>query len=209
MKDEKGYTITRHLQKAVSGAVKDVLQDESVSNYIHHTIREASDESMKKLLEVSAINRREAVKSACYKNTERLLYGYRALEKHLASEVEYIGMGLKETSGSIVKFRKVKVDKQTADELIRDRMASYNRSVADFEKLQKAISSVSGSKWFRIIELRYLRDNEDEVLSYEEIAEILSGEEGFSPNLSEMTVRRHKSSLISQIAIYIFGTDSI
>ena len=43
----------------------------------------------------------------------------------------------KSTSGSIVRYQKNKVDKPDEDQLLEDRIASYNRSKNDVERIEK------------------------------------------------------------------------
>lgn len=150
----------------------------------------------------------EKRKAMAFRKTEKLLYSYRALKEHLMSESEYLGMAFKRTSGSIIKFYKAKTGPPDENQIIQERKESYNRSVSAFEKLQSAIMSVSGQKWYRIIDIQYLQDNGRD-LTMREITEILSADASFSDNVSEKTVRRHRDALIRQIAVYIFGSDAI
>lgn len=194
--------------KQVSDTVKELLKDPEILNRIYSEVRRASEESARDALRVTAIDRMKAVKVSCFKKTERLLYNYQALEQHLASETEYVGMVFRDTSGSVVRYHKNPVDQVEPEQLIQDRMDSYARSKGDFDRLTAAIQSVSDSKWFPALDLKYLR-GADRNLTYREITDVLVREFGFSETLSEKTVSRNCNRLVSEIAVYLFGTDAV
>ena len=61
-----------------------------------------------------------------------------------------------------------------------------------------------------MIELRYLsRKENNEVYTYEEIAEMLAGTKGYGINLTERTVRRYKNELVKELAVLLFGSDAL
>lgn len=53
------------------------------------------------------------------------------------------------------------------------------------------------------------RKEKDEVYTFEEIADILEGQQGFCENLNEKTVRNYKNTLVSDITVFLFGSDAI
>lgn len=163
-------------------------------------------ENMEEVSKVSFIERQKNIRSEMFRNTERLLYSFSALEIHLKNEKEYLEMAFKNSSGSIIKYSKNKVEKPEDDQLLADRKKSYERSLHDYNRLKEALDLVSHRKGFGVIQLKYLSG---ENYTHEEIAEKLAGTEGFSENLSEKTVGRYKNILVNEIALYLFGTDAL
>ena len=49
----------------------------------------------------------------------------------------------------------------------------------------------------------------EEVYTFEEIADILSGQQGYNGNLNEKTVRNYKNALVRDMAILLFGSDAV
>jgi hypothetical protein len=151
----------------------------------------------------------KALKDETFKNTEKLLYNYKPLKEHVADEEGYFGMLGKRTSGSIVRYSKSKASFND-DEMIRLRAESLQRSKNDLDRLEKALRKINKRKEYRVIELRYFtkRDNGD-TYTFEEIAEQLSQSGNYNETLSEKTVRRWRSSMVNEIAVFIFGSDAI
>lgn len=52
-------------------------------------------------------------------------------------------------------------------------------------------------------------EKQDEVYTYEEIADILAGRQGYNENLNEKTVRNYKNTLVRDMAVFLFGSDAI
>ena len=118
----------------------------------------------------------------------------------------------KQTSGSVVKYSKNKVEKPDEDQLLEDRIASYNRSKSDVDRIEKALKKIRGRKGYEVIEYRYLKrkgEKQDEIYTYEEIADILAGQQGYNENLNEKTVRNYKNTLVRDMAVFLFGSDAI
>ncbi len=148
------------------------------------------------------VSRFKLHKETCFKNTERLLYSYKALKDHVEDEGEYLGMICKGKSGSIITFGAKGTSENYEEEVIKHRMGSLERTKSDVARIERALERTKDKKGFRAIELRYLERKEgSEVYTFEEIAEIME--------IDERTVRRYRQQLISEIAIYLFGTDAI
>jgi hypothetical protein len=192
IKDEIVAAVSsKDFKQAVTKSVMDILTDQN-----------------EQLSKVSFIERQKQLQSNAFKSTERLLYNYNALKSHLENETEYLDMAFHKTAGSVVRYQKNKVDKPSDDQILQDRIDSYRRSLHDFEKVKKAIDTVSNRKGFEIIRLKYLTPG-NETATYESIAKQLCGTQGFSEKLNEKTVRRYKNLLINEIATLIFGSDAI
>lgn len=184
----------------------------AVTKEIKETIAVTIDEVFKKMNSISWLERQKAMKDEAFKNTEKILYCFNILKEHVADEKEYIAMMQKQTSGSVVKYSKNKVEKPDEDQLLEDRIASYNRSKSDVDRIEKALKKIRGRKGYEVIEYRYLKrkgEKQDEIYTYEEIADILAGQQGYNENLNEKTVRNYKNTLVRDMAVFLFGSDAI
>lgn len=182
----------------------------AVSKETKQTIEVTIEEVFKKMNSINWIDRNRIMQEEAFKNTEKLLYGYNALIEHLKNEDEYLDMVFKGKSKSIVSFSKNSYTTITDEQIMQDRLDSYKRSQSDVSKITKALDSVRHKKGFKVIELRYLqRKADDEIYTYEEIADILKGTDGYNSNLNEKTVRLQKNKLVKEIAILLFGSDAI
>lgn len=184
----------------------------AVTKEIKETIAVTIDEVFKKMNSISWLERQKAMKDEAFKNTEKILYCFNILKEHVADEKEYIAMIQKQTSGSVVKYSKNKVEKPDEDQLLEDRIASYNRSKSDVDRIEKALKKIRGRKGYEVIEYRYLKrkgEKQDEIYTYEEIADILAGQQGYNENLNEKTVRNYKNTIVRDMAVFLFGSDAI
>lgn len=189
----------------------------AVAKEIKETIAVTIDEVFKKMNSISWLERQKAMKDEAFKNTEKILYCFNILKEHVADEEGYLAMIQKSTSGSIVRYQKNKVDKPDEDQLLEDRIASYNRSKNDVERIEKALKKIEGKKGYEVIEMRYLQRKKtvengkqvEEVYTFEEIADILGGQQGYNENLNEKTVRNYKNALVRDMAIFLFGSDAV
>lgn len=175
------------------------------------------DEVFKKMNSISWLDRQKAMQEEAFKNTEKILYCYQVLKEHIADEKEYLEMALHGKSASFIRYSKNKVVPADEESILRDRKASYERSLNDAKRIEKALKKIKNKKGYEVIELRYLsrkrreeggRITED-TYTYEEIAEILAGENGYNDNLNEKTVRNYKNALIREMAVLLFGSDAI
>lgn len=182
----------------------------AVTKEIKETIAVTIDEVFKKMNSISWLECQKAMKDEAFKNTEKILYCFNILKEHVADEAAYLDMINKHTSGSVVRYSKNKVDKPDEDQLLEDRIASYNRSKSDVDRIEKALAKIKCKKGYEVIEYRYLRRKEkDEIYTYEEITDILAGQQGYSDNLNEKTVRNYKNTLVRDMAVFLFGSDAI
>jgi len=189
----------------------------AVTKEIKETIAVTIDEVFRKMNSISWLERQKAMKDEAFKNTEKILYCYNILKEHVADEKEYIGMMQKSKSCSVVRYSKNKVEKPDEDQLLEDRIASYNRSKSDVERIEKALEKIKGKKGFEVIDMRYFQKKKrkeggktiEETYTYEQIAETLAGQQGYNENLNEKTVRNYKNSLVRDMAVFLFGSDAI
>lgn len=195
-------------EKKLTGDLIPLLKSPEVADCIKNTVKEAVDEGMDKFLKESRQQQQNTVFNTRFQNTESLLYGFNALKTHLENEEEYMVIAFKNTSRSVVRFQKTSSGGRSDAEILDSRHKSYLRSKNEFERVKRALEAVSEKKGFKIIELRYLSKTEVKP-TWKEIADMLRGTDGFSPKLSEKTVRTYKNNLIREISIILFGTDAI
>lgn len=189
----------------------------AVAKEIKETIAVTIDEVFKKMNSISWLERQKAMKDEAFKNTEKILYCFNILKEHVADEKAYIGMMQKGKSCSVVRYTKNKPDKPDEDQLLADRIASYQRSKSDVDRIEKALEKIKGKKGYEVIEYRYLKrktrkengKNTEEIYTFEEIADMLAGQQGYSENLNEKTVRNYKNALVRDMAVFLFGSDAI
>lgn len=189
----------------------------AVSKEIKETITITIDEVFQKMNHASWLDRQKVMEKETFHNTEKVLYCFNILKEHVADEGEYIAMMQKQRSGSIVRYSGNPVEKIEEDQLLKDRIASYQRSKSDVDRIEKALKKIKGKKGYEVIEMRYLQRKKrteggkkiEEVYTYEEIASALGGQQGYNENLNEKTVRGYKNTLIRDIAVLLFGSDAI
>lgn len=182
----------------------------AVTKEIKETIAVTIDEVFKKMNSISWLERQKAMKDEAFKNTEKILYCFNILKEHVSDEAAYIGMMKKGKSCSVVRYAKNKPEKPDEDQLLEDRIASYNRSKSDVERIEKALAKIKTKRGYEVIEYRYLsRKEKDEIYTFEEIADILAGQQGYNENLNEKTVRNYKNALVRDMAVFLFGSDAI
>lgn len=189
----------------------------SVSKETKETIITIIDEVFKKMNSISWVDRQRAIKEEAFKNTEKILYCYQILKEHVADEEEYLAVISRGKSGSVVRYTKNRPAPASEEIILQDRKASYERSLNDVKRIEKALEKIRNRKGYEVIQLRYLSRKKkeegkkilEEVYTYEEITEILAGQQGYNDNLNEKTVRNYKNTLIKEMAVLLFGSDAI
>ena len=187
----------------------------AVSEEVRETIAAAIDEAFKRMNGVSWLERQKAMKEDTFKNTEKILYCYNILKEHVADEEAYLAMIGR--SGSVVRHSRNRPERPDSGQLLEDRIASYQRSRNDVERIGKALKKIEGRKGYEVIQMRYLQRKKvtedwkqaEEVYTFEEIADILSGQQGYSDSLNEKTVRNYKNALVYEMSVLLFGSDAI
>ena len=129
----------------------------AVSKEVKETIATTIDEVFKKMNSISWLERQKAMKDEAFKNTEKILYCFNILKEHVEDEESYLGMIDKKKSGSVVRYSKNKVEKPDEDQLLEERLASYQRSKNDVERIEKALKRINGKKGYEVIQMRYLQ----------------------------------------------------
>lgn len=189
----------------------------AISKEMKETITVTVDEAFKKMNSISWLEREKAMKDETFKNTEKILYCFNTLKEHVADETEYIAMMQKGKSGSVIRYSKNKTEKPDEDQLLGDRIASYQRSKTDVDRIEKALNKIKGKKGYEVIEYRYFRRKKrrengkdiEEIYTFDEIASILAGKPGYGNSVNEKTVRNYKNSLVREMAVLLFGSDAI
>ena len=181
-----------------------------VSKETKETILATIDEVFQKMNSISWINRQKAMSKEAFKNTEKILYCFNVLKEHVSNEQEYLEIALHRKSKSITSYIKNGGGPVDDDTKLRDRMDSYHRSLNDVKRVEAALEHIKEMKGYEIIEIRYFNHKAGgEKYTWEEIASMLAGSNGYSDNLNEKTVRAYKSKIIKEMAVYLFGSDAI
>lgn len=181
-----------------------------VSKETKETILATIDEVFKKMNSKSWLDRQKAMSKAAFKNTETILYCFKTLKEHVSDEQEYLEIALHKKSKSITSYTKNGCGPVDDDTKLRDRMDSYRRSLNDVKRVEAALEHIRNRKGYEIVEMRYFDSKAGgEKYTWEEIASMLAGSNGYSDNLNEKTVRVYKDRLIKEMAVYLFGSDAI
>ena len=106
---------------------------------------------------ISWLERQKAMKEEAFKNTEKILYCFNILKEHVADEKEYIDIAKRGKSCSVVRYSKNKSEQEDEDQLLKDRIASYQRSKSDVDRIEKALQKIKERKGYEVIEMRYLK----------------------------------------------------
>lgn len=135
-----------------------------------------------------------------YKKTEIVLYNYEKLKlavKQKEEDIKYIEEnGLPEKSKSIVFYSSAGGNISAGDryvELIERYKVEKAETERDIIRIENALDKVRNDKYFKIIELKYLKQV---VKTDEEIAEILERD--------RTTITRNRSRLINTIKTILF-----
>lgn len=140
-----------------------------------------------------------------FHKTEKLLYAYPKLKRQLSSFGDYSETVFHQRSKGIVHMPSGSPTHIDVDDVLQARHEQYKRTMADIKWIEQALNCVKDEEGYRIIELRYfeyINPATHRMYTWEDIAEILNYDD-------EHQVRRRKNQLISEIALFLFGTASI
>ena len=139
-----------------------------------------------------------------FKDTEKLLYAYPALELQ-AQEIEKDINDLRREgytgkSKDIVKMPagggQVLTKNEIQGQRIKNRQSSLERTKKEVDRIERALGQIKDDPGYKVIEFKYFKE-----MTNEQIAEELS--------YSVRTVIRHKNRLINKLKIYLFGIDAL
>lgn len=163
-------------------------------------IKKTSEKTAAEVVEL--LKKQRLIKSnmSFYKKTEIVLYNYEKLKlaaKQKDEDIKYIQEnGLPERSKSIVFYSTAGGNVSAGDryiELIEKYKVEKAETERDIARIDNALDKVRNDKYFKIIELKYLKQ---EAKTDEEIAEILERD--------RTTISRNRSRLINSIKIILF-----
>lgn len=163
-------------------------------------INKTSERTAKEVIELLKKQRLLKVDGmSFYKKTEILLYNYEKLKlaiKQKEEDIEYIKQnGLPERSKSIV-FYSSAGNTNAGDryvELMEKYKADKAETERDIKRIDNALDKIRNDKYFRIIELKYIKQ---EVKTDEEMAEVLEKD--------RTTISRNRNRLINTVKIILF-----
>lgn len=163
-------------------------------------IKKTSEKTAAEVVELLKKQRLLKNSMGFYKKTEIVLYNYEKLKlaaKQKEEDIKYIQEhGLPERSKSIVFYSTAGGNVSAGDryvELIEKYKVEKAETERDIARIDNALDKVRDDKYFKIIELKYLRQ---EAKTDEEIAEILERD--------RTTISRNRSRLINSIKIILF-----
>lgn len=168
-------------------------------------IEKSFDKQVKKAVELiqEANKRQEQEERNYFKDTERLLYNYPALKQKIDADVEFLNNPDAEAKPSckskdIVCFSTSNTGSHglDLDRYTQGVKSSMMRTRQEVLRIERALESIKGDTYYRVIELKYF-----DGLSFEEIAEGLEKD--------EKTCRRNRSRLVNKLKIMLFGVEAI
>lgn len=149
-----------------------------------------------------------------FKAMESLLYNYKRL-KALVSEPEaYINAVAANKSKDVVRYSESnggwRDPEDAKEERIRDREASYDKTKADFDRLDKVIERFRREREFPVIAMYYLhedalgldRDPDARKYTWEDIVLEL---DSIGIEATEKTARQWRSKMINDMSVCMFG----
>ncbi len=140
-----------------------------------------------------------------YKRIELLLYNYENLKdavKQKEEDIEYIKKyGLPETSKSIVIYssNNFNTDQDRYVELMEKYKREKIEIERDIERIDNALNKIKNDKYYDIIKLKYLNNEEDKVNTDEELAERLKKDRS--------TITRNRKRLVNRLVTIIFPSN--
>ncbi len=181
-------------------------KDRNTEQLIKAVSKGAAEEVMR-MLKLENINIKEEKKElSYYKRVEILLYNYENLKdaiKQKEEDIEYLEKhGLPEKSKSIVAYSSVggnskgDIYLELKEKYIRDKIEIER----DLRRIDNALDKIRGDKYFDIIQLKYLSNEEEKVNKDDDIGEILEKD--------RRTIIRNRKRLINKL-VTIFFPESI
>lgn len=150
-----------------------------------------------------------------YRIVEKLLFNYRRLKALVENEEEYLTVEHHERSKSVVVYSAsgggaYQAGEDVAQELARQKLLNYERTVSNFREVEKVIDLFRGRKEFTVIRMYYFNEDADghqrpddaPQYTWEEITLELS-ERGTLKDAK--TARRWRNNIINDIAVCMFG----
>ena len=140
-------------------------------------------------------------KEFVYQKTEKLLRAYPALKDHVSDEDEYMNMIFRGKSKSITSWSKTPSEFHE-DQALHARFDSLQRSKADIQRIENAISKPDVVPYMPVVEASYFLIKDDgNRPTNEDVAQRL--------HMDPRTVSRHRKSAVERISVHLFGSDAI
>jgi len=186
--------------------VKKTTLSQEEKEYIKLIVQEAmptaADTAIKRAF-ISAIEFRENDRRKIFRETEDILRAKPAMEENIQEweaelkQLELTGVTEKHTSKDIVMMAMSRITpEQLFESKVLNLKAKIERDKEKLKQLEQALVKVKDDKMYRIIELKYFNDWDDE-----DIAEELG--------CDVRTIRRHKNRLVWKIAVKLRGGEMV
>lgn len=176
--------------------------NENVAKSVDAAIGKHADTIADKVIE--KLNKSNKVKRelSYYRKVEILLYNYSSLKDAIEDKVQAIEdlnrYGLQEKSKSIVSYSsssgKAEGDRYT--ELVEKYNLEKIETERELKRIDNALDKIRDDKYYKIIELKYLADEEEKISTDERLAEKLSRDQS--------TITRNRKRLMNRLTTILF-----
>lgn len=176
--------------------------NENVAKSINVAIAKHVDTIADKVIE--KLNRSNKVKRemSYYRKVEILLYNYSCLKDAIEDKVQAIedlkNYGLQEKSKSIVSYSsssgKSEGDRYT--ELVEKYNMERIETERELKRIDNALDKIRDDKYYKIIEFKYLADEDEKIQTDEKLAEKLGRDQS--------TITRNRKRLMNKLTTILF-----
>lgn len=176
--------------------------NENVSKSINEAIGKHVDTIADKVME--KLNKSNKVKRemSYYRKVEILLYNYSNLKDAIEDKVQAIedlkNYGLQEKSKSIVSYSSG--SRMTEGDRYTELVDKYNfekiETERELKRIDNALDRIRGDKYYKIIELKYLSNEEKEIGTDEKLAEKIGRDQS--------TITRNRKRLMNKLVTILF-----
>ncbi len=188
---------------------KDVIITDDLRELINTVASETAKETANRMIPAQQVS--------YYKVTERLLYNYKPIKRMMEDEQAYIENADKAERSQDIVLHSIKMTSgprvDAEDAMLQQRRRSYERTLAQFEYIDRVIRQFADKPEFVVIRMYYFNETVDgqerpaylERYTWDEIADILDEHDILS---TDKTARRWRSSIVSDMAVCFFGADA-
>lgn len=184
------------------GKTEEIKKELSMKE-INKIIKDTAEKAVNGAVEALKNNNLIKKEMSYYKKVEILLYSYETLKdaiKQKDEDIEYIEKyGLPQASKSIVVYQTSSGGISPEDRYmqLKDKYKIEKiETERDLAKIDNALIKIKGDKYFNIIKIKYLENNNDEKVSDEFIAEKL--------NYDRSTITKHRKRLMNKLITILF-----
>ncbi|WP_099329094.1 hypothetical protein [Clostridium paraputrificum] len=176
--------------------------NENVAKSVNAAIGKHVDTIADRVIEKLNKNNKVKREISYYRKVEILLYNYSSLKDAIEDKVQAIedlkNYGLQEKSKSIVAYSrgsgKSEGDRYT--ELVEKYNIEKIETERELKRIDNALDKIRDDKYYKIIELKYLADEEEKISTDEKLAEKLE--------CDRKTIARNRKRIINKLTTILF-----